>query len=165
MRVIITVRAEGTLARLAHDIRLEASGGSITSDGETVRARFPIIGLRVVATSRHGKDAFARPSAGDAREIEERVRTLALVGGDAIEIVATRERIEVIAPRGKQIVSPSRLDVRRENDRTIVRGSCALSLAALGTGKIRLPLGAVHLSDAIDVEFDVTLTSAGPTTT
>jgi hypothetical protein len=165
MRVIVTVRAEGALARLAHDIRVEARDGSCTLEGDTVRARFPVAGLFVEATSRHGKNAFDSPSADDAREIEHRMRTVALAGGDAIEIVATRGRIEVIAPHGKQTVSPRNLDVRREGDRTIVRGACTLSLAALGTGKIQVPLGAVGVSDAIDVDFVVTITSAGPTTT
>jgi len=155
--VVITVRAEGALARMAHDIRLEARDGSFELDGDSVRARFPVAGIHVALTSRHGKDEFEPPSAKDAGEIEERLRTVALAGGDEVLVTGSREAIEVIAPHGKQRVSPGKLEVREEDGRTVVRGACTLSLAALGTGEIRLPLGAVRVKDAIDVEFAVTV--------
>jgi hypothetical protein len=155
--VTITVRAEGALARMAHDIRLEARGDIVGFDGTTMRARFPVGGIRVVATSRHGKDVFEAPSDGDARDIDERVRTIALAGGDEVTVVGTREGIEIVTPRGTQRVSSRGLDIREEAGRTVIRGTCALSLAALGTGEIRLPLGAVRVKDAIDIDFAVTV--------
>lgn len=158
--MIVTVRAEGPLARLAHDIRLEAGGATAESDGETVRARFPVAGLRAVESSRHGKERFEPPTPRDAEEIESRVRTVALAGGEAVLVTATRDRVEVTAPRGRQTVAPREVRVAREGARLRVRAVCTLSLSALGTGKVDMPLGAVRLSDAVEIDVDLTLADA-----
>lgn len=155
--VTIVVRAEGALARFAHDIRLEATNASGTLENEVIRARFPVDGLRVIATSRHGKDDFAPPPPTDAQEIETRIRTIAFDAGDAVDVTATRERIEVKAPRGRQTIVPKDLEVRETEGRLIVRGTCSLSLSALGTKKIAMPLGAVRLHDAVHIDFEVVL--------
>lgn len=142
--IVITVRAEGLAARLAHDIRIEASG-TIEREGDRVRAIFPLDRLRVIATTRHGKEAWGPSS--DAREIERRTREA--VGKD-VHVEATKEAIVV---NDKQTVRPRDLSI--ENGR--VRGKCTLSLAALGIEKVAGPLGAVRTSDAIDIEFDIEL--------
>lgn len=152
-RVVVSVRAEGMLARLAHDIRLEARDVEGERTADEIRARFPVGSLRVLESSRHGKDAYAPPKPDDARDIEHRVRTVALAGGDTVEVVGTREQVEVIAPRGAQRVRPDHLVVQDAR----VRGSCALSLSALGTGKIDVPLGAVRVADEVIVDFDIAL--------
>ena len=38
-----------------------------------------------------------------------------------------------------------------------IEGKCTLSLAALGVGKIRVPLGAIKLDDEVNVTYVVVL--------
>lgn len=142
--IMITVRAEGFGARLAHDIRIEASG-DIAREGDRVRATFPLDRLRVTATSRHAREEWHPPSPKDAEEIEHRTRKALK---KTVDVDATKDAIVV---NGKQTVKPRDLEIA--NGR--IRGKCTLSLAALGIDKVEGPLGAVRTADAIDVEFDV----------
>ena len=144
--IVITVRAEGFAARLAHDIRIEASG-DIAREGDRVRATFPLDRLRVIATSRHATEEWHPPSPKDAREIEDRTRKALK---NAVAVDATKDAIVV---NGKQTVKPRDLDVGDGR----VRGTCTLSLAALGIEKVAGPLGAVRTADAIDIQFDIEL--------
>jgi hypothetical protein len=158
-RVTIEVHAAGLLSAAAHDLRLVAEGGSGESaDGRSLTARFPIAGLRVISSRRHGTQAWHPPSPPDAADIERRVRVEIFRGAAEVEVVGTaqngRAELLIRAPGGSQRLEAA-VTLTSTGDATQVRGDCMLSLRALGTGPVRVPFGAMKLEDAVRVEFDV----------
>ena len=158
-RVVIEVSAAGLLAAAAHDLRIAAGGASGESaDGGVFVARFPVRELSVAESRRHGTRAWHAPSSSDANDIEGRIRTQVLAGGDVITVEGTleddRATLVVRAPGGEQRVV-TKVTLERTDDEVRVRGACDLSLRALGTGRVQIPFGAVKLQDIIRVEFDV----------
>lgn len=57
-----------------------------------------------------------------------------------------------MGPNGQQ-APRVRATVRADGDTIIAEGDCELSLAALGTGKVHVPMGAIRLKDEIRVRF------------
>lgn len=165
-RVTVEVHAAGLLSAAAHDLRLAAEGPSGESaDGVVLTARFPVAKLRVIASRRHGTRDWHDPSPADAAEIEERIRKEIFLGAGQVEVEGRLEgrqaKLAVRAPGGSQrLTTPVTLEAA--DGRTRVRGACELSLRALGTGKVRVPLGAIKLEDAVRVEFDVLLSTEAP---
>jgi hypothetical protein len=160
-RVTVEVHAAGLLAAAAHDLRISAEGASGESaDGATLIARFPIAKLRVVASRRHGSRDWHDPSPADAADIERRIPAEVFSAASEIEVEGLaqggRAKLTVRAPGGTQrLETPVAIEII--GDETRVRGTCELSLRALGTGRVKVPLGAIKLEDAVRVEFDVTL--------
>jgi hypothetical protein len=149
--VIVEAHAAGLLAAVAHDLRIEAPIASGEADGERCTARFRVAAMKVVASRRHGTSAWRTPDERDARDVENRIRTEACPGIDEIRVEATVEKITVHAARTQTVATVTVV----EDGKAL--GSCELSLAALGVGKIRVPLGAVKLDDHVLVTFDVML--------
>ena len=160
-RVTIEVHAAGLFSAAAHDLRIAAEGASGESaDGASLTARFPVSRLRVIASRRHGTRDWHDPSPADAAEIEGRIRKEIFTGASQVEVVGSAEgaraEFTVRAPAGSQRITVP-VTLEETAAKTRVRGSCQLSLRALGTGKVRVPLGAIKLEDAARVEFDVVL--------
>ncbi len=157
--VIVETVASGMLARLAHDLRLDARGASGAAASEReVHARFPVAGLAVRESRRHGSEGYGRPDAADAATIERKIRDEVFAPGDEVVIEAAlegeRATLTLTTARGRQrLVTPVR--VQRDDDFVTVRGEVTLSLAALGGREPKVPLGAVRLADAIRVRFSV----------
>lgn len=161
--VKVRTRAVGPLARLAHDLELEATGGSgwVEDDGErwTSELTFPVTGLRVRGVLRGGKVVRTVLSAKDVAEIERKIRSEVLVG-PAVRVRGSGDRklgrLEVEAPAGQMTltVAPS-LDVAAP-DAPSVAGRTRLSLARLGCPEVKAPLGAFKVADEIEVEVDLT---------
>ena len=158
-RVVIEVTAAGLLAAAAHDLQItagDASGESL--DDVTLRVRFPVSGLSVWKSRRHGTGEFHEPKSSDVKDIEGRIRTQVFAGAKEIVVEGrldeARATIVVRTPGGEQRIVTS-VVVDRTGDDTRLRGTCELSLRALGTGRVQIPLGAVKLQDIIRVQFDV----------
>lgn len=156
-RVIVETTARGMLAAAAHDLRILAPVASGESeDGVRCTARFAVAAMKVDASRRHGTSAWHDPSEHDARDIEQRIREEAFAGRDHVIVDASldgdRATICVRATRPQTVVVPVRVE---RGDETAARGRCELSLEALGTGKIHVPLGAIKLEDRVSVEFEV----------
>jgi hypothetical protein len=153
--VVIEVTAAGLLAAAAHDLQIVAKAASGASDdGVVMSVRFPVSGLSVWKSRRHGRGDWHEPSRSDAKDIEGRIRTQVFPKGDEIVVVGSEDTIVVRAPGGEQRVVTN-VTMERSDEETRVRGSCELSLRALGTGKVQIPLGAVKLEDIIRVRFNV----------
>jgi len=156
--VTVETSPRGILAAAAHDLRIDApiASGETTDDAHAA-ARFTVASMRVTASRRRGTSAWHDPSEKDARDIEQRIRGEAFEGVAEIAIDATldgeRARITTRAGRAQTVEAPVR--VERDGARTKVHGECDLSLQALGTGKIHVPLGAIKLDDRVHVTFEV----------
>ncbi len=160
-RVIVEVHAAGLLSAAAHDLRIAAEGASGEGpDGLGLNARFPIGKLRVIASRRHGTRDWHAPSRADADEIEDRIRAEIFLGGAQVEVTGSvengRAKLMVRAPRGSQSLATS-VTVEDLGEKTRVRGTCELSLRALGTGPPKVPFGAIKLEDSVCVEFEIVL--------
>ena len=159
-RVTVETAPRGLLAAAAHDLRIDAPVSSGESaDGARCTARFTVASMRVASSRRHGTSAWHDPNAKDAADIERRIRDEAFEGVREIAVDAaldgSRATITTRAARAETVTVPVR--VEREGERTTVHGECELSLEALGTGKIHVPLGAIKLDDRVRVTFDVVL--------
>lgn len=153
---VVETLPTGMLARLGHDLRLEARSatGRIVDDTHA-EACFPIESVRVHESRRHGTASWGPPPARDASDIEERVRDQVFKGVNAFVLKATLEgshaALELTAKdtwRGRVPVS-----VRRAEGLVEASGTLTLSLRALGGEQPRIPLGAMQLEDALVVRF------------
>jgi hypothetical protein len=154
-KIVIETFAEGLLSALAHDLRIEARSGEGKSDADdTITVTFPVRGLCLVESSKKGKGDYHAPSDGDRKDIEARIEEQVFPGFSAVTVHAakTGPTLRVVGPHGEQ--SPRvRATVRADGDTLVAEGDCELSLAALGTGKVHVPMGAIRLKDEIRVRF------------
>jgi len=154
-KIVIETFAEGLLSALAHDLRIEARDGEGKSDGDdAITVTFPVRGLCLAESSKKGKGDYHPPSDGDRKDIEARIREQVFPGVAAVTVHASKSgpALRVVGPHGEQ--SPRvRATVRAEGDVVVAEGDCDLSLAALGTGKVHVPMGAIRLKDEVRVRF------------
>lgn len=156
---VVETLPTGMLARLGHDLHMEARGasGRIVDDTHA-EARFPLDTIRVLESKRHGTASWGPPPARDAEDIEERMREQVFKGVGAFTVKATLEGshadLEVTARgvwRGRVPVSV------KHGDKTVeASGTATMSLRALGGEQPRIPLGAMQLEDAVVVRFRAT---------
>ena len=145
-RAIIETTARGVLAAAGHDLRIEAPIADGEVDDEKCVARFVVAEMRVVEMRRHGTKAWHAPTE-ERGDIERRIREEAFRDLKQITVEATRETITVRAARAQSVKTEATITANR------VEGTCRLSLAALGVGKIRVPLGAIKLDDEVVVTY------------
>lgn len=153
---VIETLPTGLLARLGHDLRMEArsASGRIVDDTHA-EARFPMESIRVLESKRHGTSSWGPPPGKDTDEIEERLREQVFKRLAAFSLKATlvgaQADLEVTGNgtwRGRVPVSVT------HGDKTVeVSGTATLSLRALGGEQPRIPLGALQLEDALVVRF------------
>jgi hypothetical protein len=157
-RTVLTLHTgvEGLFAAMAHSLELRAQGVTGELEGEHGTVHVPVAGLRVVGALAHGRVDPEVPSPADKAEIERRIRETVLAGADeiTIEVALTgpRARFTVHAPHGSQVLS-----CELERSDLQVRGRCSVSLQALGVAKVKLPLGAARVADAVEVRFEAAL--------
>jgi hypothetical protein len=164
----VRTRAKGLLARLAHDLEIEAKGfsGSIELDGDAWHGelRFPIGELRVVGSLRGDRVDRAVLSSSDKSEIDRKIRE------EVLPVPEVRVRLEngtrtrcdavVISARGEQRVSTTLTTEDRRDGEVVCYGELALSLKALKIKEVKAPLGAFKVADRIEVAFWVMLVPA-----
>lgn len=149
-RVNIETTARGLLAAAGHDLQIEAPIAEGEADDDKCVAKFRVAEMRVVQMRRHGTKTWgARTS--DADDIERRIREEAFPSVEQIVVEATREAITVRAARSQSVKTDASITANR------IEGKCALSLSALGVGKIRVPLGAIKLDDSVDVTYVIVI--------
>jgi hypothetical protein len=163
-RIVVHTKATGLLARLAHDLELEASGfeGELDVDGEQYRAelRFPVAALRVVGVLRKGEVDRTVLSASDHDEIRERLDELVFPDTHTVVVRLEgegrdRAMASVELPSGRQRVLARHRVAERSAGGHEVSGRCGLSLQALGIKEIKGPLGAFKVHDDVEVVYRV----------
>lgn len=165
--ISLRTRAEGLLARVAHDLEIAAPvfRGKVTLDGEawTAEIGVAVASLRVVGVI-HGSelDRVALSSSdraqieqkmrqdvffGGVREVTAEARGSSHAGGEATIAIGTRSQrvpvtLTVEAPPGGNLKAT---------------GQLTLSLSKLGVKPIKGPLGAFRVKDAVEVLFTIPL--------
>jgi hypothetical protein len=153
---VIETLPTGMLARLGHDLRMDARGASgRILDDTHAEARFPVDSVRVLESKRHGTATWGPPPGRDTEEIEDRLRDQVFPRLPAFTLKATLDgahaELEVTARgtwKGRVPVS-----VKHSEGTVEVSGTATLSLRALGGEQPRIPLGALQLEDALVVRF------------
>ena len=150
--IVIETFAEGLLSAFAHDMRLEARGGTGESESDArIEVSFPVRQITAVESSKKGKRDYHRLSASDATDVENRVRTQVFPGLDAVRIEAEREGAVVYVMAQKRTRAAIRLKVREEEGAVIAEGEGTLSMESIGAGKVKVPMGALKLRDEVTV--------------
>lgn len=157
--VKIRTRARGVLAKLAHDLELEARGatGTVEVVGErwTAELSFPVAGLRVLGVVRNGRVLVDVLSASDVAQIEKKIRTEVLVGpcvtvtGQGSKLLG---ELRIAAPHGTQGLPIALSLEERADGATLVHARTRLSLARLGCPEVKAPLGAFKVADELEVD-------------
>ncbi len=168
--ITLRTRAEGLLARLAHDLEITSAsvGGTATLDGDawTADLSVPVASLAVDGVL-HG-DALDRAtlSARDRAQIEQKMREDVFFGGATIVAVSAcggsptgGEATVAIGSRSQKVtITLSAAPLLDGAPR--VTGRFTLSLDRLGARPIKGPLGAFRVKDAVEVLFTVSLISS-----
>ncbi len=159
----VRTRATGLLARLAHDLELDATGASgwVSEDGEgwTSELVFPVAGLRVVGVLRGGKVDRSVLAPKDIAEIERKIRDEVLLGATVtVRGRGNRKlgRFEVLAPKGATSITVALMLGSSDGERRTVEARTRLSLSSLGCAEVKAPLGAFKVADELEVEGSLT---------
>ena len=168
--ITVRTRAEGLLARLAHDLELTARevSGKVTVDGEawTADLSVPVAALRVEGALHHGELDRSALSASDRAQAEQKMRDDVFFGGARL-VKATAhgtsrtggEATITIGSRSQRV--PLTLSVAATaGGLTRATGQLTVSLTQLGVKPIKGPLGAFRVNDAVEILFALPL-SAG----
>jgi phosphotransferase system HPr-like phosphotransfer protein len=159
-RVVIHTRAEGLMARLAHDLELRAEGFEgqlhVEEDGQTWSGalRFPVAGLRVVGARKGEHVDEGALSATDRKQIHDKIQSEILAGREVLVRVNGKALGQgqgvVRIPRGQHRLH---FELERDEEAKQVSGEVKLSLERLGIAPIRGPLGAFRVADEISIHF------------
>jgi hypothetical protein len=155
----VRTRATGMLARLAHDLEIEAERvtGAAEIDGTRWHAELRVAArsLRVTGVVRSGSVDRAVLSRADREEIERRLHGELI--GDEVRVRAEGDALD----RGRALVTVAReqaLELRLETESRphggySVVGRAELSLRALGVPEVKGPLGAFKVDDRLEARF------------
>jgi hypothetical protein len=150
---------DGLLSRLAHDLQIRATDWEIVVDGDAVRGRFGLAGLRVDGAVEHGRVIDGKLSSSDRAKIE---RTMA---DDVLELrrhpVAMFEGVldrEALRVRGEltmhgRTVELAPLVIREDGDRLVLEVS--LMPSRWGIAPYRALAGALKLQDRVVIRLSL----------
>ena len=168
--ITLRTRAEGLLARLAHDLEIAAPlfRGRVTLDGEawTAEVGVAVASLRVVGVV-HGTELDrAALSSSDRAQIEQKMRQDVFFGG-VREVTANAqgtsrtggEATIAIGTRSQRVPLTLSLEAPPGGNIT-ASGRFTLSLEKLGVKPIKGPLGAFRVKDAVEVLFTIPLSGS-----
>lgn len=169
-RLLVHTRAEGLLARLAHDLQLSTRdlSATLTLDGDTWSAALqtPVRSLAVDGVL-HG-DTLDRTvlSASDREQIITKMREDVFGSSAQIEARAAgtrRDKGEATVTIGRSSMrAPLTLSVQEgEAGALTATGSFELSIKALGGKAIKGPLGAFSVKDSVKIRFELRLVPVG----
>lgn len=167
-KLTIRTRAQGMLARLAHDLSILArsiEGQAQLLDKDRWTASLTVTpSLLVEGVLKDGRVDTAVLSASDRQEIERRVLDEILRRQDVRVEASGSSRTSgnaKITVAGTSASASAQLQLRERDDGSLeAKGHSELSLQALGVPPIKGPLNAFRVADAVVVEFTLVLRQA-----
>lgn len=173
-KLVLRTRAQGLLARLAHDLEIAATEitGSASLDVEgdggawTADIAIPVSSLHVAGALHGDRLDTSTLSSKDRAEIERKIREEVLAAGPEIRARAegpSRERGEATVSIGG---SSARVRVSHSKSEPSgagfsVTGRAELSLRALGIPEVKGPLNAFRVADTIEVLYTLVILPEG----
>jgi hypothetical protein len=174
-RIRVQTFAEGLFARLAHDLELACGSlsGAASREEATATVEVPLAGIAVGGVLRDGAVDVHALSAGDRREILEKMRrdVFRAQGEDArVRVESTLDgaggtaRLRIMTPNGRTTETTTRPVVRDEAGAAPVRvtGSLELSLSAIGSDVVKGPMNAFRVTDTVRVHYDLSFVVSPP---
>jgi polyisoprenoid-binding protein YceI len=166
----IVTRREGVLSAVGHDLKLRATRFSVEIEAGSVRARFDLSSVEVVAAMRGGSEDPGALSQRDRREIERNC------GSEVLEIrkfpEATFASSSVRATDTGWIVTGTlglhgrtldgEFEVRRENDQAVARVD--LDVRRFGIKPYSAMLGALRVHPVVTVVVRTPIPAAAAST-
>ncbi|NUP13508.1 MAG: hypothetical protein HOW73_46315 [Polyangiaceae bacterium] len=169
-QVVVQTRAKGMLAKLAHDLSIDARDASATLriEGEeaVVELRVPVAKLEVAGVLKGGDIDRGVLSRSDKDDIQKKIREEVLRSGEVVVAMRAsvggspiaagkrsadaRGRIEV-GGRSAQLVS--RADIDATDTRVTANGRVKVNLPALGITPPKGPLGAFRVDDDVEIVY------------
>ena len=154
-RVHVFTYKEGLLSAVAHDLRITARGFSVTLDGDTVHATFPIEQFRVDGAMRDGRldDRALKPK--HKREIRDTMMGRLLKARANPEIVF-RGRREGMHVLGDLLMAgrSAPIDMTVTQVGQSYRGRIELTPTRWGIAPYSAMFGALKLQDRVVVDFE-----------
>ena len=169
-KITVRTRAEGLLARFAHDLELTGRevSGNVTVDGDawTANLSVPVAALRVSGVLHGAEVDRSALSASDRAQVEQKMRDDVFFGGARAVTAAAHgtsrtggEATIAIGSRSQR--APVTLSVEAPfGGPTRATGRLTVSLAQLGVKPIKGPLGAFRVKDAVEILFDIPLSAS-----
>lgn len=169
--VSVETKAVGMLAKLAHDLSIDARGATASAasaDGKiTVVLRAAVADLKVRGARKGSTVDESALSASDRAEIERRIREDVLASSDVVATLACDAEAAKLGEEGRRTVSGSgSIEVGRRKAsitssvtlqvsaaRVVAEGRVTVNLPALGITPPKGPLGAFKLRDDVEVVF------------
>lgn len=147
---------EGLLARVGHDLQIEATRFTFLREGEELVLRVPVSGLLVRGSMDGPRLDPGGVSTKDKAEIEENMRSAVLEGYRHPEIVA-RGRLGAGELQLELVGRSQRVAVPLHHAGGRVQGTVELQPSRWGIKPFKALLGALRLQDRVRVEFDLAL--------
>jgi hypothetical protein len=169
-KLVLRTRAQGMLARLAHDLEIAAGeiNGAASLDGDawTAEVAVPVSSLRVAGALRGDRLDTSALSSKDRAEIERKIREEVLAAGPEVRTRAegpSRDRGEATVSFGSKSarVSVSHSKTEPSGAGFSVTGRAELSLRALGVAEVKGPLNAFRVGDTIEVLYTLVIQPEG----
>ena len=159
--------AEGLFARLAHDLELVCGSlsGSASRATKSAVIEAPLAAIEVVGVLRDGRVDDRALSAGERRDIVEKMRREVFhvrpeaLADARVRVEATPEALRLLLPSGAAIAIPlalaARPELRDEGATLCASGSFEVSLSAIGSDVVKGPMNAFRVKDRVVVVYDV----------
>jgi hypothetical protein len=166
--VSVRTHAEGLLSRLAHDLELRARATQASFDGHKATLAFRVGDLRVQGVLKHGRVDSNVLSQSDVRDIEERILGSLKAKADdkvtvELEVDGAALRGHITAPCGHTSMRLSTTESAAPNEGRVIKANGTLSIAALGAGAVKGPMGSFRLADTVEIEGTCVLPRATAT--
>jgi hypothetical protein len=161
-KIRIRTFAEGLLARLAHDLELVATktSGHGTRASATVEVDIHAIDVAGVL-EKDGRVDDRGLSPSDKHDCLDKMRreVFRAKPGDVVRVEATldgkRARLAITTPNGRTVERSAGVDVRDEDGGGVrVKGKVEISLASIGSERVKGPMNAFRVKDIVEVHFD-----------
>jgi len=167
-KILIHTRAEGLLARLAHDLELRVRSveGKVSLDGDawTAELSAPVSGIEVVGVLRGDAVDEGALSSSDRADIKKKMQTEVLTAPAVVVKASGASRASgeatVEVGSGRQRVSFAPKARETEAGGFVVEGRFAVSLGALGIKPPKGPLGAFRVNDEVEILYSLSLSPA-----
>lgn len=166
-KLVLRTRAQGLLARLAHDLSIASSAvtgtASVEGEGWTARLTIATKSLRVEGVVRGDRVETGVLGDSDRAEIERKLAT-EVIGAPEVAVEArglSRRQGKATLTLGRSSEVPLTIEVTElEGGALVAKVRGAISLSALGIAEIKGPLGAFKVADEVKLLLDATLRPA-----
>ena len=169
-KVVVETQAKGMLAKLAHDLAIDAkdlsASASVEGESAKLELRAAVDKLAVDGVKKGGSIDRSTLSRSDRDDIERKIRAAVLRGHEVVvamdapvgNLEAGRRTVEAtgrVEVGGRSARVSSRCELTATDARVTASGRVKISLASLGITAPKGPLGAFRVDDDVEVVYSL----------